>query len=288
MITIYGCSTSTAVVDRCGCIRAGEVRGRPPRSIEGVWSTNAAAVAALDRVGAAAWCGYVDELLERVGRHVVRPESRTRLGAMVLALLSRQGPRNCWSLAEQAGEARPWGMQHLLARAVWDTDAVAGELRAFVVEHLGAADGILVVDETGDLKKGRSTVGVQRQYTGTAGRIENAQVAVYLGYASRHGHAMVDRELYLPRCWAEDPERCAAAGVPAAVGFATKPALATVLIERALDAGVPARWVTADEVYGADPRLIGCLESRGIGYVLAIAGNRRLPIDAAARRTAAH
>src|SRR4051794_33863519 len=114
MITIYGCSTSTAVVDRCGCIRAGEVRGRPPRSIEGVWSTNAAAVAALDRVGAAAWCGYVDELLERVGRHVVRPESRTRLGAMVLALLSRQGPRNCWSLAEQAGEARPWGMQHLL------------------------------------------------------------------------------------------------------------------------------------------------------------------------------
>src|SRR3954462_4433521 len=127
-------------------------------------------------------------------------------------------------------------MQYLLARAAWDTDAVAGELRGFVVGHLGA-DGMLVVDETGDLKKGRSTVGVQRQYTGTAGRIENAQVAVYLGYATRRGHAMVDRELYLSRSWTADPDRCTAAGVPADVGFATKPALATALIERALDAG---------------------------------------------------
>ncbi|HVI35108.1 MAG TPA: IS701 family transposase, partial [Gaiellales bacterium] len=251
-----------------------------------MWTTNAAAVAACDRVGAAAWCGYADDLLGRVSRHVVRPESRTRLGAMLLALLSRQGPRNCWTLAEQAGEARPWGMQHLLARAVWDTDAVTGELRGFVVEHLGAADGILVVDETGDLKKGRHTVGVQRQYTGTAGRIENAQVGVYLGYASRRGHAMVDRELYLPRSWTDDPDRCAAAGVPVDVGFATKPALATAMIERALDAGVPAGWVTADEVYGADPRLARCLEERGIGYVLAIAGHRRLPVDAATSRTA--
>src|SRR3954447_7667817 len=261
--------------------------GRPPRSIEGVWTTKAAAVAALDRVGAATWGGYVDDLLGRVGRHASRPETRTRLGTMMLALLGREGPRNCWTLAEQAGEDRPWGMQHLLGRAVWDTDAVAGELRAFVVEHLGAADGILVVDETGDLKKGRCTVGVQRQYTGTAGRIENAQVAVYLGYASRRGQAMIDRELYLPRSWTDDPERCAAAGVPAEVGFATKPALATALIERALDAGVPARWVTADEVYGADPGLARALEARGIGYVLAIAGNRRLPTDAATLRTAA-
>src|SRR3954451_17652556 len=205
---------------------------------------NAAGVGACDRVGAARWCGYVDELLERVSRHVVRPESRTRLGAMVLALLSREGPKNCWSLAEQAGEPPPGGMQHLLARAAWDTDAVAGELRGFVVEHLGAADGILVVDETGDLKKGRCTVGVQRQYTGTAGRVENAQVAVYLGDASRRGHAMIDRELYLPRSWTADADRCTAAGVPADVEFATKPALATALISRALDAGVPAGWVT--------------------------------------------
>jgi SRSO17 transposase len=205
---------------------------------------------------------------------------------MVLALLGREGPKNCWTLAEQAGEGRPWGMQHLLARAAWDTDAVTGELRDFVVEHLGD-EGILVVDETGDLKKGRHTVGVQRQYTGTAGRIENAQVGVYVGYASRRGHAMVDRELYLPRCWAEDPDRCAAAGVPADVGFATKPALARKMIERALDARVPAGWVTADEVYGADPGLARCLEVRGVGYVLAIAGNRRLPMDAATVRTAA-
>lgn len=166
----------------------------------------------------------------------------------MLALLGREGPKNCWTLAQQAGEARPWGMQHLLARAAWDTDAVTNELRGFVVEHLGATDAVLVVDETGDLKKGRHTVGVQRQYTGTAGRIENAQVGVYLGYATRRGHAMVDRELYLPRSWTDDPDRCAAAGVPADVGFATKPGLATAMIERALDAGVPAGWVTADEV----------------------------------------
>jgi SRSO17 transposase len=252
-----------------------------------VWTTNAAAVAACDRVGAAVWCGCIDDLLARVGRHVARPESRIRLESMLLALLSREGPKNCWTLAEQAGEARPWGMQHLLARAVWDTDAVAGELRDFAVEHLGAADAILVVDETGDLKKGRHTVGVQRQYTGTAGRIENAQVGVYLGYATRRGHALIDRELYLPRSWTDDPDRCAAAGVPAGVGFATKPALAQALIERALDAGVPASWVTADEVYGADPRLASTLETRGVGYVLAIAAHRRLPVDAASARTAA-
>jgi SRSO17 transposase len=244
-------------------------------------------VAALDRVGAATWGGYVDDLLGRVGRHASRPETRTRLGTMVLALLRRQGSRNCWTLAEQAGEDRPWGMQHLLGRAAWNTDAVAGELRDFVVAHLGAGDGILVVDETGDLKKGRHTVGVQRQYTGTAGRIENAQVGVYLGYATQRGHALIDRELYLPRSWTDDPARCAAAGVPAAVGFATKPTLARALIERALDAGVPAGWVTGDEVYGADPTLARALESRGVGYVLAIAGNRRLPVDAATAPTAA-
>ena len=138
-------------------------------------------------------------------------------------------------------------MQHLLNCVVWDTEPVTGELRGLVVEPLCAADAVLVVDETGDPKKGRHTVGVQRQYTGTAGRIENAQVGVYLGYATRRGHAMVDRELYLPRSWTDDPDRCAAAGVPTGVDFAPKPALATAMVERALDAGVPAGWVTADE-----------------------------------------
>jgi SRSO17 transposase len=163
------------------------------------------------------------------------------------------------------------GREHLLARAVWDEDGVRDDLRADVVEHLGDPEAVLVVDETGDLKKGTTTVGVQRQYTGTAGRIENAQVVVLLVYASPAGHAVIDRELYLPRSWARDPERLRAAGVPAQVGFATKPALATRMLARALDAGVPAAWVTGDEVYGADPQLRAELEGRGIGYVLAVA-----------------
>jgi len=139
------------------------------------------------------------------------------------------------------------------------------------VERLGEADAVLVVDETGDLKKGAHTIGVQRQYTGTAGRIENAQVAVCLTYASAAGHALIDRELYLPRVWADDTDRREQAGVPAKVKFATKPALATEMITRALDAGVAARWVAADEVYGADPKLRKSLEDRGVGYVLAVA-----------------
>jgi hypothetical protein len=148
-------------------------------------------------------------------------------------------------------------MQHLLARAVWDEDKVRDDLRDYVVEHLGEDGAVLVIDETGDLKKGTSTVGVQRQYTGTAGRIDNAQVAVYLVYATDAGHAVIDRELYPPRCWIEDPVRSQAAGVPAQVGFATKPALATAMIGRALDAGV-----TGDEVYGADPGLRAELDAR--------------------------
>ena len=146
--------------------------------------------------------------------------------------------------------------------------------------HLGDADGVLVVDETGDLKKGVCTVGVQRQYTGTAGRIENAQVAVYLTYAGTRGHAMIDRELYLPRSWTEDPDRLAEAGVPDDIEFLTKPALATGMIIRALDAGVPARWVAGDEVYGADPLLRAELEARRVGYVLAIGCDRRIPTAA--------
>jgi SRSO17 transposase len=153
-----------------------------------------------------------------------------------------------------------------------------------VVEHLGDPEAVLVVDETGDLKKGAMTVGVKRQYTGTAGRVENAQVAVYLVYASQAGHAVVDRELYLPRSWTDDPQRCRAAGVPDQVGFATKPALATKMIIRALDAGVPAGWVAGDEVYGANPKLRAELEARGIGYVLAVACDHPVRFGGAAQR----
>src|SRR3954462_7330483 len=154
----------------------------------------------------------------------------------VLAALARE---KCWRTARDAGEATPDGMQHLLARAVWDTDGVAEDLRDYVMDHLGDPGAVLVIDETGDVKKGSRTVGVQRQYTGTAGRIENAQVAVYLTYSAERGHALIDRELYLPESWTDDPDRCAAAGVPADVGFATKPALARAMLVRALDAGVP-------------------------------------------------
>jgi SRSO17 transposase len=218
----------------------------------------------------------LEELLSRVAGRFPRVEPRRRIRGFVLGLLADLPRKNCWTIAEHAGEASPDGMQHLLARAVWDTDGVRDDLREFVVEHLGDPGAVLVVDETGDVKKGTATVGTQRQYTGTAGRVENAQVAVYLTYAGQAGHAMIDRELYLPKSWTIDPQRCAGAGIPEDVEFATKPALAGAMITRALDAGVPARWVAGDEVYGADPALRTQLEARQVGYVLAIGCDRRV------------
>ncbi|MDP9143832.1 MAG: IS701 family transposase, partial [Actinomycetota bacterium] len=164
----------------------------------------------------------------------------------------------------------PDGMQRLLATADWDPDLVRDDLRGYVVEHLGDPDGVLVVDETGFLKKGTTSVGVQRQYSGTAGKVDNCQLGVFLAYASGTGRAFIDRELYLPRSWTNDPDRCRAARVPAAVEFRTKPQLARVMLQRALDAAVPASWVTADEAYGGDPALRGWLEDRGLSYVLAV------------------
>ncbi len=149
-----------------------------------------------------------------------------------------------------------------------------------MVEHLGNQDAILVVDETGDLKKGTASVGVQRQYTGTAGRIENAQVAVYLAYSTPVGHAAIDRRLYIQRSWTQAPDRCRAAGIPDHTGFATKPALATEMITQALDTGVTASWVTGDEVYGGDPHLSAGLEGRQVGYVLAVSRKRPIPTRA--------
>jgi SRSO17 transposase len=213
----------------------------------------------------ALWQVGLEELLGRVAGRFPRVESRWRARAFVQGLLADLPRKNCWTLAEHAGDPSPDGMQHLLARAAWDHDGVRDDIRAWLVEHLGDPDGVLVVDETGDLKKGTATVGVQRQYTGTAGRVENAQVAVLLVYAGPAGHGVIDRELYVPRSWTRDPDRCRAAGVPDQVRFATKPALATAMLCRALDAGVPASWVTGDEVYGADPTLRAWLEGRGIG-----------------------
>jgi SRSO17 transposase len=171
-------------------------------------------------------------------------------------------------------------MQRLLRYARWDADAVRDDLRAYAVEHLGADGGVLVVDETGFLKKGRSSAGVQRQYTGTAGRIENAQVGVLLALATERGRALIDRRLYLPEhSWSDDPERRTAAGIPETVQFATKPRLASEMIAAALDAGTTASWVTGDEAYGQDPQLRAALETRGTGYVMAVACSMRVRIN---------
>ncbi len=242
----------------------------------------------------ARWQAGLDELLGRVAGRFGRVEPRRRAKAFMLGLLAELPRKNCWTIAEHAGDPSPDGMQHLLGRAVWDEDKVRDDVRDYLVEHLGEDEAVLVVDETGDLKKGVMTVGVQRQYTGTAGRIENAQVAVYLVYAASGGHGIIDRELYMPKSWLSDPDRCRAAGVPDQVGFATKPALAARMLTRALDAGVPASWVAGDEVYGADPTLRAELEARGIGYVLAVAchhpvrvGGRTQHADALLKRVPA-
>jgi SRSO17 transposase len=226
----------------------------------------------------------LDELMARIATRFARVEPRRRARGFLLGLLAGLPRANCWTIAEHAGDASPDGMQHLLAGAVWDADAVRDDLRGYVVEKLGDPEAVLVVDETGDLKKGTATVGVQRQYTGTAGRIENAQVAVYLAYAGRAGYAFIDRALYLPRSWTTDAARRAAAGVPDEVAFATKPAQARQMIARALDAGTPARWVAGDEVYGADPGLRAELVRRRIGYVLAIARDHPIRTGIGARR----
>ncbi len=181
--------------------------------------------------------------------------------AFVLGLLAELPRKNCWTIAEHVGDPSPDGMQHLLARAKWDADGVRDDLRAYLIEHLGDPGAVLVADETGDVK-GSATPGVQRQYTGTAGRVENAQVAVYLGYAAPRGHALIDRELYRPKSWADDPGRCQAAGIPADVTFTTKPQLARRMIERAVTAAVPFSWAAGDEVYGDNGPLRGWLRNR--------------------------
>ena len=219
-------------------------------------------------------------LMSRVAGRFARIETRQRARALVQGLLASLPSKNCWSLAEHAGDASPDGMQHLLRKAVWDADAVRDDVRDVAVQHLGCRQAVLVLDETGDLKKGSHTVGVQRQYTGTAGRIENAQVAVFATYATEVGHTLIDRELYLPRCWAEDPDRRQAAGVPDDVEFATKPQLAAAMITRAVQAEVPVSWVAADEVYGGNTSLRRQLEQLDLSYVLAISCDHRVSTGA--------
>jgi SRSO17 transposase len=233
------------------------------------------------------WRDEFDELMLRIGGRFGRVEPRRRMTAFVAGLLAGLPRVNCWSIAEHAGEDCPRGMQRLLSSAVWDEAGVRDDLRGYVLEHFADPGAVLVVDETGDLKKGTRTAGTQRQYTGTAGRTENAQVAVYLAYAAPAGCAFIDRALYLPRSWTADPARCQAAGVPAGTAFATKPALARQMIGQALDAGTPAAWATADEVYGQDPQLRAELARRGLGYVLAVAKSHPVTTRAGTRPAAA-
>jgi SRSO17 transposase len=223
-----------------------------------------------------AWAVGLDALHARIAGRFARAEPRRRALTYLRGLLGNVDRKNGWQLAEHAGERTPDGMQRLLSTADWEPDLVRDDLRAYVVEHLGDPQAVLVVDESGFLKKGRTSVGVQRQYSGTAGKVDNCQLGVFLAYASPKGRAFIDRELYLPGSWTNDPARCRAARVPEEVKFRTKPQLARVLLERALDAGVPASWVTADEVYGGDPALRRFLEDRGVSYVLAVKGTEPL------------
>src|SRR3954467_8870507 len=209
------------------------------------------------------WARGLDEVMARLAPRFGRIEPRRRASAYLRGLLAPLGRKNGWQLAEAAGDRTPDGMQDFLSRMRRDADAVRDDLRAYVVEHLGDPEAVLVLDETGFVKKGEKSAGVQRQYGGTAGRVENWQVGVFLGYASRHGRALIDRALYLPEGWAGDPARRAGAGVPAAVAFTTKPKLGAAMLERALDAGVPCSWVTGDSVYGADRTLRRRIEARG-------------------------
>jgi SRSO17 transposase len=213
----------------------------------------------------AAWAGGLDGLFARVVGRFFRPEPRRRARAYVRGLLAPLAGKNGWTLAAVAGDATPDGMQRLLNAANWDADGVRDDLRGYVVEHLGEPGGVLIVDETGFLKKGVKSAGVQRQYSGTAGRIENCQLGVFLAYATSRGRTLIDRELYLPRSWASDHDRRRDGAVPDEVEFATKAVLAQGMLARALAAGVPAAWVAADEAYGQDqqvPQLVRAAPDR--------------------------
>jgi SRSO17 transposase len=182
------------------------------------------------------------------------------------------------------GEAAPYAIQHVLDRAKWDCDGVRDELHAYVREALSSPGAVLVIDETGFLKKGWKSVGVQRQYSGTAGRIENCQIGVFLSYASSRGHTLVDRELYLPKSWTDNRERRREAHVPEEVTFATKPELAAQMLWRTLDAGLPVAWVTGDTVYGSSQSLRAALETRTQAYALAVACKERVEVQGTRRR----
>jgi SRSO17 transposase len=213
-----------------------------------------------------------EALQARLAPRFRRAEVRARVSRYVAGLLGPVERKNGWQLAEYLGEPGPQGVQRLLTTAKWDAEAVRDDLRAYVIDHLGDEGGVLILDETGFLKKGSKSAGVACQYSGTAGGQANQQIGVFLAYASTRGCAFLDRALYLPATWADDRERCAEAGIPATVPFATKGQLAQALLARAFAAQVPARWVVGDTVYGTD-ELRQWLEAQGQSYVLGVPGS---------------
>lgn len=234
-------------------------------------------MAVLDWSGASLpWFEELTALKARVGGLFQRAEPRRQAGLFLEGLIGGAARKNGWQLAEYAGDPAPWRMQALLGRTIWDQEKARDICRDYVIEHLGDPSGVLVLDETGFLKKGSHSAGVARQYSGTAGRIENCQIGVFLGYASPKGHALIDRRLYLPKDWIEDVERRKTASIPDEVTFATKPKIGIAMLAAALNAGVPCAWVLGDSVYGSDRSLRVMLESHDKPYVLSIRGNERL------------
>jgi SRSO17 transposase len=233
---------------------------------------NAPEPRALDLLDVQVWNVYWAEVERRIGSLFARSEARIRAMAYLAGLLSPAERKNSWQLAEISGDPNPYGFQHLLGRADWDADALRDELRTYVTDYLADPAAVGVIDETGFLKKGRHSAGVARQYSGTAGRIENCQIGVFLAYASDQGHTLLDRELYLPKEWTEDRDRCRRAGIPGERTFATKPALARQMLERTFATGVVLAWVTGDCIYGDDRKLRVWLEGRTQAYVLAVSG----------------
>jgi SRSO17 transposase len=240
-------------------------------------------------VDLAGWVASLDAVVELIAGRFRRVEPRNRVGTYLRGLLAGLERKNGWTLAEHAGAVSPDGMQRLLRTAGWDVDGVRDDLRRYVIDELGdTGSGVFVVDETGFIKKGLRSAGVQRQYTGTTGKIDNCQLGVFLAYASTKGRALIDRELYLPASWTEDRERCTRADVPDEVGFATKPQLGTEMLARAHTAGqlTSASWVTADEAYGQNPTFREWLAEREIPFVLATRNDDMLTSPDGNRRPA--
>lgn len=234
----------------------------------------------LDQLDVQGWhTVYWAEIERRIGSLFARSEARENALAYLAALLSPAERKNSWQLAEITGNPNPYAFQHLLGRADWEPDLLRDTLRAYVSDYLADGDAIGILDETGFLKKGIYSAGVARQYSGTAGKIENCQIGVFLAYASTHGHTLLDRELYVPQEWTNDRERCQRAGIPEQRAFATKPALALQMVQRTIDAGLKLAWVTGDSIYGDDRTLRQWLESHNQPFVLAVSGKEAAWLD---------